>query len=299
MKNVIKTGIDTVSIEYSKDACIEKLLEDNCILDRKLTYTKDGSVRVGIKPSIVVNGGIVPTGLMETLKVVEGLEDGYGVREKERGRIHRMDIATDTKDTLENNIQLFRLFLECLAIKRRKDSKTVFETTKDITEKGNLKIKGRFVETTIYNSSDKARVGNARIENKVLEIRINGTNVEKARHEILKYVDELKGLEELVEKVEERYIDKLYSHYLDLTAKGSIKGFTEYVSHIDLNGWLLTTGVLKGLMKKVGMKSSYKMFSQKYRSSRPKGLSQLVDKKEVKDLANEIVKGLKLMLKEK
>lgn len=294
-KEIIATGIDTIGFEYSAETDTNNIELDTTVLDKRITYTKNGNKRIPFKPSRAINGGVKPTGVKESLEYMKDLED-FTLKYDEKGLLIRVDIATDFSFKLEDKLQLFRLMLETLALKRKKESSTAFETNKDITERGNIKIKGRFNETTVYECSDKDRIALSRLENKV-EVRLmTGTNEEKLIAVLSKYIEELMSLDSLVEKVEQRYIDVVYRYYENRLKQGRIKGFTGFVESANDRGWILTTGILKGLMAKADIKSSFKAFNQNYQKSRPDGL-QTTSKAELKELTGIIIKQLKEEIK--
>lgn len=294
-KEIIATGIDTIGFQYAEFANTEKIETDVTVLDTKITYTKVGEKNIPFKPSKALNGGVKLTTIKESLEYMEQLED-LTIKYNEKGLLIRVDIATDFNFMLDDKMQLFRLFLETMALKRKKESSTVFETTKEITEKGNLKIKGRFNATTAYSCNDKDRIALSRLENKIDIRTTTGTTEDKIEVAVKKYIEELMALDSLVEKVEDRYINKLYSYYKELIeVKKEIRNFTDFVVVANVNKWILTPSILKGLMKKVGLKSSYKSFNQKFTNTRT---ITTTSKAELKELTGIVIKQLKEQLKE-
>lgn len=287
---VNNAGIDTLGIEYGESLELEKLIENKAVLDKYISSTKSGAIRVAIKPSKSINGGIATTKIMESLQVFSDLQKNNGLN---HGTVYRVDIACDLTCHLNLNRNLFRLFLECL--NNRRTGVEVFTTKKGLNNLANFKIKNRFVETTIYNCADKIRIGNTRIENRILEIRVKGTDQEKLEYEFKKYINELDGLEQNLEIIENRYIDNLMSIYnLEIGVK--FGNFKEFISWADKEGYLLTSVILKGLLEKTNSPYNIRNFIREFRRHR-KGTLRFTSKSELKELVNSIKIELKKSLK--
>lgn len=277
----LKGGIDTIQIElcgYFKD----ELKDIKSILDDKTLYTENNNTRIVMRAN---------NELSTVDEVVACLELLMQKIECKEWKVVRVDMSIDYLEKLEDNLNLSRLFLECLAIKRRKEKAEIFNTKKGIEKQGNLKISSKRTETTIYNCTDKSRLANMRVENKVKDIRNELKDREVIQAEVKKFLEEIQGLELLVEKVEDKYIDGLANLYYE-TIEKKYRTFSEFVAFADGQGYILTTNVLKGLMKKVGLKTSYKNFVDVFKRNRKETLN-FVSKTEMKSF----VSGMKRELK--
>ena len=110
---------------------------------------------------------------------------------------------------------------------------------KGIEKEGNIKLSNGRTKTTFYSCVDKDSPANTRLENKVEDIRSIRANKEKLENEIKKYVQEMKGLEFLVEKVECKYIEELAKLYQETKGK-KYRTFSEFVACMDSQGYIMT-----------------------------------------------------------
>lgn len=282
---VIKGGIDTIEVEFIGNYK-EELKEIRVVLDDKTTYTDDNNTRVVIRPNNELSE------LSQALECIEWVAEKLECKE---WRIVRVDMSTDFRDKFEDNLNLSRLLLGCLAIVKKIRIEDVFNTKKGIEEQGNLKIKTKRLEITIYNCNDKNRIANMRIEFKSKDIRNDFNDREKIENEIKGILEDLKGVDKLVEKVEEVYIERLaYLHHNTIGKK--YRTFSEFVAFADSQGYIMTSDILKGLMAKVGIKQSSNTFAKNFRRLRTETLN-FVSKKEMKKFVKDIEKNLKLTLK--
>ncbi|MGL4901826.1 MAG: hypothetical protein ACRC3I_01950 [Cetobacterium sp.] len=282
---VIKGGIDTIEVEFIGNYK-EELKEMRVVLDDKTTYTDDNNTRVVIRPNNELSE------LSQALECVKWVAEKLECKE---WRIVRVDMSTDFRDKFEDNLNLSRLLLGCLAIVKKIRIEDVFNTKKGIEEQGNLKIKTKRLEITIYNCNDKNRIANMRIEFKSKDIRNGFEDKEKIENEIKGILEDLKGLDKLVEKVEEVYIERLaYLHHNTIGKK--YRTFSEFVAFADSQGYIMTSDILKGLMAKAGLKIGYKKFVENFRKTRTETLN-FVTKNELKKFIKDIEKNLKLTLK--
>lgn len=287
---VNNAGIDTLGIEYRESFELEQLLENKAVLDRYVSSTKSGALRVAIKPSKTINGGIATTRIGESLKVFADIEQVNGLTD---GIVYRVDIAADLTCNLDLNRNLFRLFLECLNANRT--GIDVFMTKKGLNNIANLKIKNRYVETTIYNCIDKVRIGKTRIENRVLEIRTKGTHREKLEREFLKYIDELNGMDQNIELIENKYIENLLEIYNSEIGK-KFECFKEFIVWADKEGYIMTARILKELLEQTKTSYDLRNFIREFRRNR-KGALRFAAKSEMKELSHSIRMELKKSLK--
>lgn len=276
-------GIDTIQIEIKG---LHEIKTDNrLILSDKTTYTAKGNTR------LVLRGLNGLSSISEILGYIQELKEILG----QEVEIVRVDIASDSKEYLKDNINLARLFLECLNIARGKENGDIFKTIKGIEKEGNIKLSNGRTKTTFYSCVDKDRPANTRLENKVEDIRSIRANKEKLENEIKKYVQEMKGLELLVEKVECKYIEELAKLYQETKGK-KYRTFSEFVACMDSQGYIMTSEILKGLIIKVGLTIGYKKFVENFRKTRKETL-KFTTKTELKKFVKDLEKNLKIALK--
>lgn len=283
---VVKGGIDTVEVEFIGKYKKEELKEIRVVLDDKTTYTDDSNTRVVVRPNNELSD------LSQVLECIKWVAEKLECKE---WRVVRVDMSTDFKDKFEDNLNLSRLLLGCLSIVKRIGIKEIFNTKKGIEEQGNLKIRTKRLEITIYNCNDKNRIANMRIEFKSKDIRNELDDKEKIENEIKGILEDLKGLDRLVEKVEEVYIERLAYLYHETIGK-KYRTFSEFVAFADGQGYIMTSNILKGLMAKVGIKQSSNTFAKNFRRLRTETLN-FVSKYELKKFVKDIEKNLKLTLK--
>ncbi|MBC2849848.1 MAG: hypothetical protein RR523_13255 [Cetobacterium sp.] len=280
---ISRVGIDTIQIEING---LHEIKPNNrMILSDKTTYTGKGNTRLVLRG---VNG---LSSVNVILEHIQELEEVLGIKVE----IVRVDIAADSKQYLKHNINLARLFLECLSIVRRNDNGNIFKTIMGIEKYGNIKLSSGRIETTFYNRSDKNGTDNTRLENRAKDIRRQQANKKILETEIEKYIQEIKGLELLVEKVEHKYIQELANLYYQ-TINKKYRTFTEFIAFADSQGYIMTSNILKGLMAEVGIKQSSNTFAKNFRRLRVNTLN-FGSKNELKKFLKDLEKKLKIALK--
>ncbi len=279
-------GIDTV--EGRTEGSLPKGTNNPMILLSKTTELKNETVMV-LRPSNLKSGKELST-LNETVLAIEELEENTGKEIK----LTRVDLSGDSLGKMIDNKNLIRMFLECLSF-RRGYCGEIFRTTKGIEKDGNLKIRTGRKKTTFYDCLDKDRRANLRAENQITDIRSDKSNREILENEFKKYLQELKGLEVLIEKVEYKYIDELTGLYNKTIGK-KYRTFSEFIAFVDSQGYVMTSHILKGLMKKVGIKTSYKNFTDSFKRTRKETLN-FTTKTELKKMIKDLEKKLKIALK--
>lgn len=279
-------GIDTV--EGRTEGSLPKGINNPMILLSKTTELKNETVMV-LRPSNLKNGKELST-LNETVLAIAELEENTGKEIK----LTRVDLSGDSLGKMIDNKNLIRMFLECLSF-RRGYCGEIFRTTKGIEKDGNLKIRTGRKKTTFYDCLDKDRRANLRAENQITDIRSDKSNREILENEFKKYLQELKGLELLIEKVEYKYIDELTDlHHKTIGKK--YRTFSEFVAFVDSQGYVMTSHILRGLMKRVGIKTSYKNFTDSFKRTRKETLN-FTTKTELKKMIKNLEKKLKIALK--
>lgn len=290
-QNYSKSGIDTVRIiyKYKSDLDIEVIKALGGVIDKYTYFPNREEVALVIKASECINGGIELTNLNDTMEIVKGLELELSIS---LGKLTRVDFSFDTSEKLEENKRKYRLFLECLDLKRR--SGGVYETKKPIKEErrtGNLKTSTKRQQTTVYNCEDKPRYAKIRLENRIEDIRLNESVEQVIKIELKKYIKELHKLEELVPMVEVFYINYLVEEYRR-TIKKEFRTFTEFITWADKEQLILTERILKEVLKASGTKTRFKYFLDNFRKLRPCTL-KFTNKSELKKVIILVKKELK------
>lgn len=286
--NIIGAGIDTVLVEVWGLVDYEKI--ENPALIKKYCREKRETTILCIKLCTLIQNGKVLLTVGESRKALTGFLDGM------KWNVKRIDISIDSKEQMGENKNLLRAFIECLSFVRGKELPKVYETTVSIARKGNLKISGRRVDTTIYSCKDKNREANSRLENQVKDIRTLKKENFKIIEDVFKdYIQELYGMENLMEKVEVRMVEELYKIYCKTIGKNFIT-FSEFIAWADYEGYIITSGVLKGLMLEVGLSIGYKKFVENFRNTRIESLN-FTNKTELKNFIKAVRKNLKIALK--
>ena len=226
---IVKGGIDTVQVEFV-GKFEEELKGIKVILNDKTTYTADNDTRVAIRPNNELSE------LGRVLECVKFVAKKLGRKE---WRIVRVDMSVDFKDRFEDNLNLSRLFLGCVAITKKIKIDDILNTKKGIEKQGNLKIMTKRLEITIYNCNDKNRIANMRIEFKSKDIRNDFNDKKKIENEVKSILEDLKGLDRMVEKVEETNIEELANLY-HKTIKKKYRTFSEFVEFADSQGYIIT-----------------------------------------------------------
>lgn len=283
---ITDSGIDTIQIEIKGKIDVDKI-EDERLLN-KHKYTKDDNTKLSYIISIENNKRRLST-IQETFDFIE--------EKRECGEINsldRLDIAIDFTETLREKQNLFRMLLECLA-KEKKMTKEVFATIKGIAVKGNLKLSNNRLEYTIYNHEDKTeRKGCSRLEVHNNDLRIKEITKKVIEEKTLGFITDLKESIKYMEQIEENYVNGLEQKYQE--TKGNFRTFSEFVAWADYEGYIMTSDILKGLMKRVGIKSTYNSFRDMFKRNRKETL-KFTSKKELETTIKNIEKELKKCVK--
>lgn len=284
---IVDSGVDSIQMEMKGIIDTDKI-EDDSLLKNKTRFTKDNNTKlsyiVGLK-----NGKRRLSSIKETFDfIAEKRECG------EINSLDRLDITIDFTETLREKQNLFRMLLECIA-KEKKMSKEVFATVKGIAVKGNLKISNNRLEYTIYNHEDKTeRQGCSRFEVHNNDMRVKNITKKVLEEKVLGFITDLKECVKYIEEIEEEYINGLEQKYQE--TKNNFRTFSEFVAWADYEGYILTSEILKGLMKKVGIKSSYNSFRDMFKRNRKETL-KFTSKKELETTIKNIEKELKKCVK--
>lgn len=284
---IVDSGVDSIQIEMKGIIDTDKI-EDDSLLKNKTRFTKDNNTKLGYIVGLK-NGKRRLSSIKETIDFIAD--------KKICGEINsldRLDITIDFTETLREKQNLFRMLLECIA-KEKKMSKEVFATVKGIAVKGNLKISNNRLEYTIYNHEDKTeRQGCSRFEVHNNDMRVKNITKKVLEEKVLGFITDLKECVKYIGKIEEEYINGLEQKYQE--TKNNFKTFSEFVAWADYEGYILTSEILKGLMKKVGIKSSYNSFRDMFKRHRKETL-KFTSKKELETTIKNIEKELKKCVK--
>ncbi|MGL4989495.1 MAG: hypothetical protein ACRCZR_05755 [Cetobacterium sp.] len=286
---ITDTGIDTIQFEIDGAIEVEKV-ENKAILKDKTKYTVDNNTKVSVIVSLYFNKNRKLSTVKEALEVIK--------MNKEINKINsldRLDLAVDFLEEIEDKQNLFRMFLECYA-RQRKFKTDVFKTIKKLGDLGNLKLSNNRLELTAYNCKDKVeRAGNTRLEIHNKDLRITDINKSSIVDKVNTFILDLKEMQQFQEQVERDYIEQLTLKFKDTKSKKFIS-FSEFIAWADYEGYILTSNVLKGLLKSCGLKVSLKSFVQKFKSTRTETL-KFTTEKELKDTVKMIEKELKKCVK--
>lgn len=284
---IVDSGVDSIQLEMKGIVDVDKI-EDDSLLKNKTRFTKDNNTKLGYIVGLK-NGKRRLSSIKETFDfIAEKRESG------EINSLDRLDITIDFMEKLREKQNLFRMLLECIA-KEKKMSKEVFATVKGIAVKGNLKISNNRQEYTIYNHEDKTeRQGCSRFEVHNNDMRVKDITKKVLEEKVLGFITDLKGCVKYVEGIEEEYINGLEQKYQE--TKNNFRTFSEFVAWADYEGYILTSEILKGLMKKVGIKSSYNSFRDMFKRNRKETL-KFTSKKELETTIKNIEKELKKCVK--
>ena len=284
---IVDSGVDSIQLEMKGIIDTDKI-EDDSLLKNKTRFTKDSNTKLGYIVGLK-NGKRRLSSIKETFDFI--------AKKRESGEINsldRLDITIDFMEKLREKQNLFRMLLECIA-KEKKMSKEVFATVKGIAVKGNLKISNNRLEYTIYNHEDKTeRQGYSRFEVHNNDMRVKEITKKVLEEKVLGFITDLKGCLKYVEEIEKEYIDGLEQKYQE--TKNNFRTFSEFVAWADYEGYILTSEILKGLMKKVGIKSSYNSFRDMFKRNRKETL-KFTSKKELETTIKNIEKELKKCVK--
>lgn len=284
---IVDSGVDSIQLEMKGIIDTDKI-EDDSLLKNKTRFTKDNNTKLGYIVGLK-NGKRRLSSIKETFDFI--------AKKRESGEINsldRLDITIDFMEKLREKQNLFRMLLECIA-KEKKMSKEVFATVKGIAVKGNLKISNNRLEYTIYNHEDKTeRQGYSRFEVHNNDMRVKEITKKVLEEKVLGFITDLKGCLKYVEEIEKEYIDGLEQKYQE--TKNNFRTFSEFVAWADYEGYILTSEILKGLMKKVGIKSSYNSFRDMFKRNRKETL-KFTSKKELETTIKNIEKELKKCVK--
>lgn len=278
-------GYDTFGIKY-KNELSDAMIVDNCIvLDKYSRITKEGEIILVLKPSNEITNGKTLSNLTDSLEAISRVEEQFSLN---RIGLSRIDFSIDFINIYEGKI--YRLLLECINAKRLGNG--VFETRRPISlgeSMGNYKISSHRVETTIYNCSDKNRLGKIRLENRISNIRTKDPSVRNRMIlEVNKFIKELHFLETHIPDVESIYINFLTKEYVKTIGK-KFRTFTEFVAWADKNNYILTETILKELLKKSGLKTRFNKFTYQFRKKRIESL-EFITKTQLKTLIMTIKK---------
>ena len=284
---IVDSGVDSIQLEMKGIIDTDKI-EDDSLLKNKTRFTKDSNTKLGYIVGLK-NGKRRLSSIKETFDFI--------AKKRESGEINsldRLDITIDFMEKLREKQNLFRMLLECIA-KEKKMSKEVFATVKGIAVKGNLKISNNRLEYTIYNHEDKTeRQGYSRFEVHNNDMRVKEITKKVLEEKVLGFITDLKECVKYIGKIEEEYINGLEQKYQE--TKNNFRTFSEFVAWADYEGYILTSEILKGLMKKVGIKSSYNSFRDMFKRNRKETL-KFTSKKELETTIKNIEKELKKCVK--
>ncbi|MGL6100906.1 MAG: hypothetical protein ACRC0G_14955, partial [Fusobacteriaceae bacterium] len=258
---ITDSGIDTIQVELNGIIEVEKI-DNKAMLKDKTKYTANGNTKIVMMLSLYFDKKRKLSTVKEVVEVLK--------MNKEINKINsldRLDIAIDFLEEIQDKKNLFRIILECYA--RQKKFKTdVFKTVKGIAETGNLKLSNNRLELTAYSCKDKIeRIGNTRLEIHNKDLRITDINKSSIVDKVNTFIFDLKNMVQFQEQVEREYIEQLTLKFKD-TKGNSFINFSEFIAWADYEGYILTSNILKGLLKSCGLKTKYTSFYDNFKRTR-------------------------------
>lgn len=285
--------IDTIEKEYSTENIdIEKLIKEPMVLG-KTVKINNGFVKLGLRPSKEVNRGVSLIPSRESLERIKNMETRNNL---DCGKVTQLHYAIDVDGNLNDDYKKFKLFLECLLASRKwkRNGKEVFRTFKNDDEIGNMKIKNSYRSTTVYDCTDKRKIG-IRFEDRENIRTIKIGTLQAVNEGVERLLGELEKIESFIEIVEAEKIKNILKEYVK--NKGSYSSFREFVSNQEEKGAILTRNILVGVFKGAGMKVSVTDFIKNFKRTRPNKLN-FVSKTEIKKLGDSIKKEIKKDMKD-
>lgn len=283
--------IDTVRVDYKKPVGKEILKKiENCL--SKAMDLKEEEMSNKLILQINKNYTSSSKEILELKLYVDNLMQEVGI-------LYRIDNACDFKESLEENLKLYRAFICCLAYINY-GTIEIYETKKDHKRK-NLKISNSNKALTIYDCQDKQRLGNSRIEYRDLYIRnqlpakekiiksINSYNIELKT--ILSKLDEQEGLLEVVDKL---LIPEHLEHFYSTKTPYTV---FEFIAYLHREGHIFTKASLEELLKKLNYKGQVDTFIREFRRRKGANSLDFITKSELKNLIKLVLEENKKTLK--
>lgn len=295
MKEQFFAGIDTIEKIYPNQG--EKLMSlrpTNFIVEKHSKKNIIDKPKLVYKPSKIISFGKKPSSLKESLELIKDFENKNNLN---NAILNRIDIAIDTTLDLNENIKLFVLFAEAICVKRSKLKEGVlYKTIKEINTIGNIKSSFKNNTLTIYECSDKNRNGITRIENRVLKIIPENSDINSIKKYIKDFIKEISNLDNYISMIENIYIAHLYDLYLK--NQNIHINFISFIECMDSQNHILTKGIVRGFLEKINPKINCDNFIREYRRKRKNGL-KFISKLEFQNLLSTIKKELKNVINTK
>ena len=239
----------------------------------------------------------------ETLKAKESIDNIYP------HRIKRLDLACDFTSKLEDNIELYKLFLGCLnQVRGNSLSLSITNFEKEKEKKGNLKIKKSFKETTFYNCDDKERFNSlgeviyCRFENRILNIRNSKPDREKITSEIKLLISEIRAIKTNLNSSDSYFLREVEDFYINLIAetyskkKETYLKIQEFIRVVEEKEQILTKRILEESLKKCGYTHNTDKFIKRFKKARGNGNFKFVFKKDLIKLCDILIENFEKSL---
>ena len=296
----ISSGIDTIELvtssietEKAKKIYVDEFKKHKIVSFDKLKYMTGGKIKFPIKPSRISDNDLSTKAEIE--EAITSLISEIG----DTLWTNRIDITVDfIGRNIEEMKKIVAVYLETLSLVR--GGEMMFQTLKEVTRTGNMKIRKNRRSTTVYNCEDKDRETDVRLEQKFSDLgRAEEDFDTKLKKVILSVLEELEGVESKFEEMEELYIGKLSKVYDKEISEGLIITFSDFV--LKYNSMILTRGILEGLYNNSNLKGSFKEWLKKYRKSKtatgvPRKL-ELLKKSDLKKFVKLLKKEYKSIFK--
>lgn len=282
--------IDTISISAKIPS--EKINETLDLLKNISHIIKDhsyisitGSLSICIRPD---KDFTVP--LREIYDHVSYIQKSLGIDFS----LNRIDFATDLALSIQNNKQLFGLFLYCLNyIKMQKI--VPLHIFSEGSVKKNLKLNHREWQLTFYSHSDHGRrYGSTRLEYRATNIRIKRNKLNNMKKILGAYTKDINQIISVLPLIENLIAKDLYEEWKPFRLK--YPDISDYVKYLDVEGKIYTRNILAHLLNHADYKGQVESFIKNYRKNRNDVL-KFITKTELNKLINLVKSEYKMTIK--
>lgn len=282
--------IDTISISAKIPS--EKINEALDLLKNISHIIKDhsyisitGSLSICIRPD---KDFTVP--LREIYNYVSYIQKSLGIE----FTLNRIDFATDLALSIQNNKQLFGLFLSCLNYIKMQKIVPLHIFSKGSTKK-NLKLNHREWQLTFYSHSDHTRrYGSTRLEYRATNIRIKANKLNYMKKILYAYTVDINQIINVLPLVEHLIVKDLYEEWKPFSLK--YPDISDYIKYLDIEGRIYTRNILAHLLNRAGYLGKVESFIKNYRKTRKDAL-KFISKTELNKLINLVKHEYKMTIK--
>lgn len=274
--------IDTFCINYKGDFEINKA---NYPFITKINENRWTKLSVVVKPSI-----LYPSNNTSTLKDLESIKDELDKDFGERGKITRIDLATDFSYQLDEHKKIFTLLISCICYIRGVSLENIFKTNTD--KQKNLKFRSKAKEFTVYSCDDKNdRTGNTRVENRIFNRSFKENTYKNIKKITKLYISELDSIEYSIMSVEDLLTKSLILDYK--SSAYTLSKLHEFVSVHEAK--ILTRNILVNFLQGIDYTGDPENFINTHHKKRAK--LKFVRKEQLKNVVKAIKKDMNHMLR--